>query len=63
MSNSRKMWKNLPFLISSAILDNYFYLIVYIEAKCQNQVTFCFLQNSIIIGISGVMRRYVQDHR
>ena len=63
MSNSRTMWKNLSFLINSAILDNYFNLISCIEAKCQNQVTFCFLQNLIITSISGVMRQYVQHYR
>ena len=55
MSNSRKMWKYLPFLINSAVLDNYFYLVSYIEAKFQKQVIFCFLQNSVITSISGVM--------
>ena len=28
MSNSRKMWKYLSFLINSAILDNYIYLFI-----------------------------------
>ena len=52
------MWKNLSFLINSAILDNYVHLISHIEANYQNQVTIRFLQNSIIRSISWVMRQW-----
>ena len=63
MSNSKKCEKNLPFLINSAISDHYFHLISYIEGKCQEQLTFCFLHNSVISSISGVMRQYVPHYR